>query len=56
MGATSEPLPYSYLPRAPRHASAEDPDRSTGALARIWRRLPLPVTRAVGALAYGYLA
>ncbi|HVA40544.1 MAG TPA: GNAT family N-acetyltransferase [Candidatus Binataceae bacterium] len=56
MGATPAPLPYSYFPRTPRSASAEDPDRSTGALARIWRRLPLPVTRAVGAIAYGYLA
>lgn len=56
MGATPAPLPYSYFPRTPRHTSAEDPDRSTGALARIWRRLPLPVTRAVGAVVYRYLA
>ena len=56
MGATAAPLPYSYFPHTPRHTSAEDPDRSTGALARIWRRLPLPVTRAVGAVVYRYLA
>lgn len=56
MGAAPTPLPYSYFPRAPRRTSAEDPDRSTGVLARIWRRLPMPVTRAVGAIAYGYFA
>ena len=50
------PLPYSYFPRTPRHTSAEDPDRATSALTRIWRRLPLPVTRAVGAIGYRYLA
>lgn len=56
MGAAPAPLPYSYFPRAPRHASAEDPERATSALTRIWQRLPLPVTRAVGAVAYRYLA
>jgi hypothetical protein len=56
MGAVAMPLPYSYFPRTPRHTSAEDPDRATSALTRIWRRLPLPVTRAVGAIGYRYLA
>ena len=56
MGAKPSPLPYSFFPAAPRHISAEDPDRSGRALTRIWRRLPLPVTRAVGAVAYRYLA
>jgi len=56
MGAVSVPLPYSYFPRTPRRTSAEDPDRATSALTRIWRRVPLPVTRAVGAIAYRYLA
>ncbi|HVB79135.1 MAG TPA: GNAT family N-acetyltransferase [Candidatus Binataceae bacterium] len=55
MGATPAPLPYSYFPRTPRHTSAEDPDRSAGSLARSWRHLPLPVTRAVGAVVYRYL-
>ncbi len=56
MGAKPVPLPYSYFPRAPRHTSAEDPDRAGSRLTRIWRRVPLPVTRAVGAIAYRYLA
>lgn len=56
MGAAPAPLPYSYFPRTPRRTSAEDPDRATSTLVRIWRRLPLPVTRAVGAIAYRYLA
>jgi len=56
MGAAPAPLPYSYFPRTPRHTSAEDPDRAASALTRIWRRVPLPVTRAVGAIAYRYLA
>jgi hypothetical protein len=56
MGAAPVPLPYSYFPRTARRTSAEDPDRATSALTRIWRRVPLPVTRAVGAIAYRYLA
>ncbi len=56
MGAVPSPLPYSYFPRPPRHTSAETADHSTSALARIWRRLPLSVTRAIGAVAYRYLA
>jgi Acetyltransferase (GNAT) domain len=56
IGAVPEPLPYSYYPRAPRHTSAEVLDGSTRLLAQVWRRLPLPVTRAVGAVAYRYFA
>lgn len=56
MGAAPVPLPYSYFPRTARRTSAEDPDRATSALTRIWRRVPLPMTRAVGAIAYRYLA
>jgi hypothetical protein len=56
MGASSEPLPYSYFPQVPHRTSAEAPEHSTSALARTWRRLPLPVTRAIGAVAYRYLA
>ena len=56
MGASSEPLPYSYFPQVPHRTSAEAPEHSTSALARTWRRLPLPVTRAIGAIAYRYLA
>ena len=56
MGAKRSALPYSFFPNAPRHVSAEDPDRSRRALTRIWQRLPLSVTRAIGAVAYRYLA
>jgi hypothetical protein len=56
MGATVSVLPYSYFPRMPRRASAEAPDRAAGTLARVWRHLPLPFTRAIGATAYGFLA
>ncbi len=56
MGAAPSPLPYSFFPAAPRRISAEDPDRSGRPLTRLWRRLPLPVTRAIGAVAYRYLA
>ncbi len=56
MGATASVLPYSYFPRMPRRVSAEEPDRAASALAKVWRRLPLPFTRAIGATTYGYLA
>lgn len=56
MGAAAAVLPYSYFPRMPRRVSAEEPDRAGGALARVWRRLPLPFTRAIGATTYGYFA
>jgi GNAT acetyltransferase-like protein len=55
MGASPTPLPYSYFPGTLRHASAEDPEHSSGAIARIWRRLPLPITRVIGAIVYRYL-
>lgn len=56
MGASSAPLPYSYLPNPPHIVSAEAPGQSDRAIARVWRRLPIPITRAVGAIAYRYLA
>jgi hypothetical protein len=56
MGACATPLPYTYLPKVPHNVSAEAPGQSDRAVARIWRRLPLPITRAVGAIAYRYLA
>jgi len=56
MGAAASVLPYSYFPRIPQRANAEDPERATGMLARVWRRLPLPFTRAIGATAYGFFA
>lgn len=56
LGATSEPLPYAFFPKGPHHASAEVLNGPRKILSRIWRRLPLPATRALGAAFYGYLA
>ena len=56
MGATPSPLPYSYFPCLRHTPSAESPDRSAGLFAQVWRRLPLALTRAIGATAYGFLA
>jgi hypothetical protein len=56
MGATAAPLTYSYFPRAPRQPSAEAPEGAAGALSQVWRRLPLPITRFIGATIYPFLA
>jgi hypothetical protein len=55
MGAMPSPLPYSYFPFLRLAFSAESPDRSAGLFAQVWRRLPLALTRAIGATAYGFL-
>ena len=44
------------FPKCRTAPAPRTPEHSTSALARIWRRLPLPVTRAIGAVAYRYLA
>ena len=54
LGATSTPLPYAYLPRAPRNVSAESLSGAAGLISRAWQRLPLWGTRAVGAAAYRF--
>jgi len=56
LGAASAPLPYAFFPKAPRHASAEVLSGPRKILSRVWRHLPLPATRALGAAFYGYLA
>jgi Acetyltransferase (GNAT) domain len=55
MGAVPSNLPYSYYPVLRRSANSESPDRSMIWLEHLWRRLPLAVTRAIGAAAYGFL-
>jgi Acetyltransferase (GNAT) domain len=55
MGAVPSLLPYSFFPNLRQALNAESPDRSAGLMARVWRRLPLAVTRAIGAAAYGFL-
>lgn len=56
LGANSFVLPYAYLPKAPRHASAEVLNGPRKVLSQLWRHLPLPATRLLGAALYGYLA
>ncbi len=56
MGACASLLPYSYFPRMRRRGNAEAPEHAAGALARVWRHLPLGVTRVIGATTYGYFA
>jgi hypothetical protein len=52
LGARPSPLPYAYLPRAPRHVSSEVLSGPARILSRAWRRLPLWSTRLLGAVVY----
>jgi Acetyltransferase (GNAT) domain len=54
-GGAPTPLPYSFLPRAPRQPSAEMLTGTRAAAACVWRRLPEPVCRAIESSLYGYL-
>ncbi len=54
-GAVRNPLPYSFMPRAPREISAEIPSRIQGAVAPLWRHLPVSAYRLLGNLIYRYL-
>ncbi len=53
LGARAIPLPYAFLPEPAREISAEV---SSGAMrklaASLWRRLPIPLTRALSAALY----
>jgi len=55
LGAVASPLPYAYLPRAPRNISSEVPVGATKLLSQVVRRLPLWTTRVLGAVVYGFL-
>ena len=55
LGATATPLPYAYLPRAPRNVSSEVLSGPALLVSRVCQRLPLWGTRAVGAAAYRFL-
>lgn len=55
-GAKPAPVPYSYFPEAPRRVSAETLSGPVKILSRLWRHLPLPVTRVLGTALYGYFA
>jgi hypothetical protein len=55
MGAAAYPMPYSFLPEVPAQVSPEVLDESRLLLSRIWRRLPMPLTRLLGSALYRYL-
>jgi hypothetical protein len=56
MGAKPSPLPYSYFPVLRNTPSAESPERSATLFTQMWRRLPLALTRVIGAIGYRFLA
>jgi len=56
LGAAASPLPYSYFPDAPNVTSAENLTGIWRTASRVWRVLPLPVSRAFNPVAYRYLA
>jgi hypothetical protein len=56
LGAVSRTLPYSFVPATQHRVS---PEALTGLplmVSRLWRHLPLPVTRLIGTAAYRYFA
>ena len=55
-GAIPEPLPYAYFPKAPWQVSAEALSGPAKIASRLWRHLPLPMTRLLGGALYGYFA
>ena len=56
IGAVASPLPYAFYPKMPTQVSSEHTTGFPRVLSSLWRRLPMPVTRAVGAAIYGYLS
>jgi hypothetical protein len=56
LGAQSSPLPWSFYPHAPKHVSAEVLSGKLALLAKIWTRMPLPVTQLAGRVVYRYFA
>jgi hypothetical protein len=56
LGGQCAPLPYVFLPRAPRNISAESLSGWQHYLARIWRVLPPSGCRLIERYAYKYLS
>jgi len=56
LGAVAIPLPYAFYPDAPGQISPEQPCGLARTLSRLWRHLPMRMTRAIGAAVYGYLS
>lgn len=55
LGATVNPLPSSFYPRAPRQVSAEALTGGFAVGARVWRRLPIFATQLVSRAIYRFL-
>lgn len=56
LGCVGRALPYAFYPKAPRHVSSEVLDGSAKILSGVWKWLPLPITRVLGAALYRYMA
>jgi hypothetical protein len=56
LGAEATTLPYCYFPSAPSVTSAENLTGLWQTASRVWRVLPIPVSRAFNSVAYRYLA
>ncbi len=56
LGARPLALPYAYFPKAPHNRSSEVMGPLGRAVSRLWRHLPEPLTRVVGASLYRFFA
>jgi hypothetical protein len=56
LGASANPLPSAFYPRAPRQVSSEALTGAFAIAARIWRRLPIFATEVGGRVVYRFLA
>jgi hypothetical protein len=54
LGARPIPLAYSYFPKAPALSNSEELSGPARVLSRVWSRLPLIVTEAVGTRLYPF--
>jgi len=54
-GAQEEPLPYYYHPQVAGLASTSEESWKYRLLTTCWRRLPLPVSEALGGALYQHL-
>ena len=55
VGCVARPLPYAFFPSAPRQISSEVLSGPAKIVSSLWKRLPLPVTRVLGAALYRYM-
>ena len=56
LGGVETLLPYSFYPKPPNSVSSEALTGPRGVIAKIWTRLPLPLTRVLGGAIYRFLA